>query len=357
MINEKERLSRLLYLELNRKAAAELFNTPELMSKDEALYVPVNPDFLVKKIQAEEQAPKDLPVAEFIYGMALVLALDPDFPQAGVYRLMLNNFEASHGLILSKAHSLFEADRPEEAYLVLKGLYEASGNEETESLLLSLGETLALQNESWQDEVLELAQNARENGNLNGYLIAGSIRNAQGKESEAVFLIREYLRLGGEETKEISTLLEILDRNNKAEAAYDALYEDPQGALQVLLELYPREGDNVRLIYAIAVAYRLLKNHEKAIYYLEEALSIDPAYMDVFHELGLNYALLDDFVTASRYFKTVYENTHEFEPMTNLIVALYRSGEMEEAKYLFTKAKMVKPEDEILKEIEKFYFS
>lgn len=77
--------------------------------------------------------------------------------------------------------------------------------------------------------------------------------------------------------------------------------------------------------------------------------------MDVLHELGLNYALLEDFATAKAYFQTVYDAGHELGPMTNLIIALYEIGEVSEAEYLFLKAMEAAPQDDILLEIDRVY--
>lgn len=351
MLN-KDRLNKLLFLEWAAGPLKKYFNYD---AKGAEVFLPVDPAFLIQEIQ-EGSIPEELPLSEFILGMATVIALDPDFHMAGIYRQLLLTHAETEGVLKSRAAAYAKADRLEDAYLLIKAWYELDGEEEAENQLLVLGEELALKNEDFMDEVLSLSDLAKESGNPTGHLIAASLKRKLGKEAEALGDLEAYLAMGGEATEEISQLKEALDRNTKAEAAYEQIYEEPAKALKTLLDLLPREGDNPRLIYAIALAYRLLGNHEKAIFYLEEALALDPTYMDVNHEMGINYAMINDFKTAVTYFRRVFQATGAFEPMTNLIVALFRAGESQEAKELFNKARIIKPEDEILQEIQRIYF-
>ena len=354
MINEKDRLGRLLFLEFDRKKAAEIFLAETLREETGELYVPINPDFLIQKIQNDE-VPKDLPVSEFIIGMAYALALDPDFSYAPMYRAMLKGFPDTEAILKGRAARLFSDQKQVEGYILSKGLYEVTGDMETENVLLSVGEELALNDPEWMGEVLSLTELACANKNLNAYLIKGSLERAQGNEKEALLALEEHVLQGGEKTAELTAVMEELDRNSRAEEAYAILYDEPAEALKVFLELLPRESANVRLIYSIAVAYRILGNHEKAILYLEDAEKVDPGYMDVQNEMGLNYALLEDYGTATGYFRAVYEATQELAPLTNLIISLLNLNREEEAMVLYEKAVEMDPEDEILSEIRRIY--
>lgn len=353
-MDQKERMSRLLFLEFNRDKAAQIFQTPSLTESSEDLFVPVNPDFLVEQI-TENQVPSDLPVSEIIIGMAYASAIDPEFKYAPEYRLMLRGHPLTEAVLKQNIAKLYREKKATEAYILLKGLFEVDGEEETENLLLAAGEELALRDPSFLSEVMELAELAIENDNRTGWLIKGSLESAQGQEESALAALKNYIAHGGEKTPEVLSRMEELDRNTKAEEAYSLLYDDPKASLKILLELLPSEEDNPRLIYSIAVAYRLLGNHEKAIFYLEEAQALDPAYLDVLNELGLNYALIGDHITASRYFRTVYETIRDIGPLTNLIISLFNLGEQEEAIALYQEAKRQYPDDEILDEIQRIY--
>lgn len=354
MHHQKERMNGLLYLEFDRKKASEIFTAPGLAETAEELFVPINPEFLVQRI-TENLVPRDLPVAEFIIGMAFALAVDPDFKYAAEYRAMLKGYEAAEPILKSKIAGLYDDGRQGDAYILIKALYEIAGDEETENILLSTGEELALKDPQWGDEVLEVTDLAIDNGNANGYLIRGSLLGARGDETGALTALRAYVTSGGELTAELAERLETLDRDTRAETAYQGIFEDPTGSLKALLELYPLERANPRLIYSIAVCYRLLGNHEKAIFYLEEAQALDPGYVDVLNELGLNYALINDYMTARDYFRAVFKATREVEPMTNLILSLFQTGETGEAMELYRQAAEIAPEDEILREIRRVY--
>ena len=354
MINQKERLNALLFLEFNREKAGEIFYSKNLTDSKDELYVPINPDFLVRKITSNK-VPTDLPISEFIVGMAYAIALDPDFTFAPEYLTMLKGYGASELILKKKISELYEEGKMVESFILLNGLYAVTGDEETENILLSTGEELALKDPDWMTEVLNLTDIAIENGNINGYLIQGSLKSAQGLESDALSALKSYIAEGGERSEAVVTRIEELDRNTKAEDAYGNVYEDPKESLKTLLELYPREQDNPKLIYSIAVCYRLLGNHEKAIFYLEEAQSLDPGFFDVLNELGLNYALIDDYATARDYFQAVFEATKEFGPMTNLIISLFNVGEGDKAEELYRQAMEVRPDDEILAEIKRAY--
>lgn len=356
MINEKDRLGRLLFLEFDRDKAAEIFHAGSLKQETDELYVPVNPDFLVRQIK-NDQVPEDLPVSEFIMGMAYALALDPQFTYSPDYLAMLKGFPDSEVILKKKAAGLLAENQKVEAYILSRGLYEVSGDEETENVLLSLAEELALKDPGWMDEAFRLTEQAMANKNLNAFLIRGSLERVQGNEAGALTTLREYLSMGGESTDELTAVMEELERNSRAEEAYATLYDEPKEALTVFLELLPREQDNVRLIYSIAVAYRLLGNHEKAILYLEDAQGVDPSYVDVQNEMGLNYALLEDYRTASGYFRAVYETTRDLAPLTNLIISLLNLGQEEEAMELYEEAIKMDPEDEILGEIRRIYLT
>lgn len=356
MINEKDRLSRLLFLEFDRNKAAEIFHAASLTKVPGELYVPINPDFLVRQIN-NDKVPEDLPISDFITGMAYAVALDPQFTYVPEYLTMLKGFSDTEAILKKKAGGFLAENKKVEAYILSRGLYEVTGDEETENVVLSLVEELALRDPAWMEEAMNFTDQAMANRNPNAFLIRGSLERARGKDAAALSALKEYLSLGGKVTDELSFVMEELERNSRAEEAYALLYEEPKKALASLLELLPREHDNVRLIYSIAVAYRLLGNYEKAILYLEDAEGVDGGYLDVQNEMGLNYALLDDYQTATGYFRAVYEATGDLAPLTNLIISLLNLGEREEAQRLYGEALKMDSQDDILEEIGRIYLS
>lgn len=350
MKNFKEKLSSLLFLELLPEKASNLFKVN--IGKD--FYVPVNPEFLVNKIN-EGDSLKDIPVSQFIIGMAYALGADDDFRYNETYISIIRNFKDGDKIIKAHIAKLIRDNKKEDAFILLLGLNKILGEEEIENLLLSLGEELSLKDSTLKDNVLFLAEEAIRNGNKNGNLIKGSILISLNKKREGLVYLREYLAQGGDKSKELLTLMEEVERKENLDEAFDLVHKEPSKALEILLKYYKLEADNPTLIYNIAKANRELKNYEKAIYYLNEALALDSGYLDVLNELGINYSLLDNYSMAKEYFKRVYDTTKDLAPMTNLIIAYYMTGEDKEGDYLLDKAKVIAPDDEIIQTIEKMY--
>jgi tetratricopeptide (TPR) repeat protein len=111
-------------------------------------------------------------------------------------------------------------------------------------------------------------------------------------------------------------------------------------------------ADDAAMYYYIAVAYRILENYEKAIYYLNEALSIDSDIIEVVNELGINYASLNDYEKAIAYFRKAFEVTKSIEICTNITMCYLNSGDIENAKNHLNIAKKLDPDDEIVLQLE-----
>ncbi|MFB0919168.1 MAG: tetratricopeptide repeat protein [Clostridiaceae bacterium] len=287
--------------------------------------------------------------------MTYSLGADPLFKYAVEYILILKKYERAVPIVKQKISELVKDKRMVDAFILLSGLYEAIGEEDIENALLTIGEELVIGDQSYSDNVLDLADKAIENGNNTGRLIKGSIYRLLGKPDKALRSFTEYIKLGGEVSDELSAEMEAMTRNTVLDEGYSLIFEKPEEALKQLLPMYKSESNNPRYLYSIAVAYRNLENYDKAIYYLEEARAIDSGYIDVLNELGLNYSMLNDYTTAEKYFRAVYEASMDLGPLTNLIISLFNLKRNEEAYKLYLTALKKAPEDEILREIKKFY--
>lgn len=354
MVKFNDRLKGLLFLEFNKDKAAEVFNAPELDKIEGDLFIPINPEFLVKEIN-ESNSLNDLPLAEFITGMTYSLGADPEFKYGNEYVLILKTYDKAVPIVKQKISELVRDKKLVDAFILLSGLYEAIGEEEIENALLTVGEELVISDTSYSDNVLSIAEKATENGNITGKLIEGSVYRLLGNTEKALRSFTEYVKGGGEVTDELSSEMEALTRNTALDEGYSLILEKPEEALKQLLPMYKTESNNPRYLYSIAVAYRNLENYDKAIYYLEEARAIDSGYIDVLNELGLNYSMLNDYTTAEKYFRAVYEASMDLGPLTNLIITLFNLNKNDEAYNLYLTALRKAPSDEILKEIKKFY--
>ena len=106
--------------------------------------------------------------------------------------------------------------------------------------------------------------------------------------TRALHSLNTYLSMGGAETKEISEFKENLKNINNYEKGVQLIYESPNDALKILIPLVDIYGDTAEIFYYIAIAYRNLGIHEKAIYYLNEASAVDSALIEVLNEYGFS---------------------------------------------------------------------
>ena len=112
--------------------------------------------------------------------------------------------------------------------------------------------------------------------------------------------------------------------------------------------------DNPTVYYYVAVAYRMLENYDKAIYYLNKALEIDNGLIDAVNELAINYAALENYDIAIKYLRKAFEVEKSIEICTNLIMCYLNKGDLEQVQNHIDIAKKIDPEDEVLKEIESY---
>lgn len=347
----KEKLSHLIFLEINKEFLEESLDIKGLTSLEEDLYLPLSPEYLAENITKEFV--KNLPFSEFVKGMYYTLGADKDLNYNPTYIKILKSIKkdkAVKGLVAK----LVKEGKKEEAIIYLIGLYEVHKEKEVMVNLLSLIEDQALTREMYLDALINYSEKAIDDGIVEGYLFKGSALRLKSAFSEAIFALREYKRLGGEVTKEISEEMEFLDRKSTILEAESILYENPKVFLEKILPILSLEEDNPRLLLEIGIAYRLLGLHEKAIYYLNDALAIDNAFTDVINELGINYASLGIYDKAIEYFRALFEDIRSIEILTNLITTYINSGDIESAKEHIKIAELMDEDDEILKEIKEF---
>ncbi len=347
----KELLSKLIFLEINKTLLIDNFNIEALANYEEELFLPLSPDYIAKNITKD--LTKELPFGEFVKGMYYVSGADPNFNMVPLYKTILLNLDREE-LIKGLGVKLLKEDKKEEALIYLLGLYTIHGEEEVLKNTLSLLEELALEKSMYLDALSFYADMAIDAGIKEGHLFKGSYLRLTSDFKGALHELREYIRLGGEETSEISMELEFLDRKARIIEGEEILYEDPKRFLTLILPLLDRENDNPRLLLMIGMAYRMLNHPEKAIYYLNEALAIDEAYVDVLNELGINYAQLGDYPKAVEYFHALFEQVRTIEILTNLIMSYINLQDYEAAREHIKIGELMDPDDEILQEIKEF---
>lgn len=174
----------------------------------------------------------------------------------------------------------------------------------------------------------------------------------QGDFTKALYCINNYFKVGGTLTKETSELRSVLKDIRSYERGKEILYEDPKGALELLLPLASPFGDDPILLYYIAIAYRILNQNSLALEYLQQAFALDNQLIEVVNELGINYAAIGDYEKAIQYLRKAFEATKAIEICTNLIMCYINIEDLKQAKLHLSIAEKLKPDDEIVQQLK-----
>ncbi|QGU94984.1 capsular biosynthesis protein [Clostridium bovifaecis] len=346
----KNKLSNLLFLQMKKERAEAIFNSK--IKENDEIYMPIATEDIIGKVKDGKDI-DSIPVAFFIEGMIYVLGADEDFKFNNVYKRLINDVPRASEFIKGRIAEHVKSKKYEDAYIMLKGFLQIEKSKEIFDKLIMISENLRASNEMYAEEELEIIGKAKcLEGYALPYLYESMIKRDKGDYYGALFSINNYISKGGEETPEILEFRNSLDIINNYDKAKELVYEEPEKALEILIPMLNQLGDNAEIYYHIGVAYRILENHEKAIYYLESSMEIDSSYPEVFNEMGINYACLEDFGTAVVYLRKVFEATKSVEVCTNLIMCYVNMGDYKQAKLHLEIAKKIDKEDEVVKQLE-----
>jgi len=350
----KEKLGRLLFLEINQKTFKEMVKIPEyveFVNKD--LYIPISSKYITENIQDEIRI-KNLPIYYFIEGMFFSMGADENLRFNEDYETILTYINDAEACIKSIIAKNIKEEHLVEAYILLKGFYRYSQDKEVMKKLLLVGETIREKDKSFKDILLKDIEYC-ENNLLKiseAYLYKALILKDENDYAGAKIAINEYINNGGKVDDEIEVLIDDINNISNYEKAIEYLEGDVVKAIKIFVDLLEKFPDNPLIYYYLAVAYRKLENYEKAIYYLNESLERETGIYEVIVELGINYACLNQFEEAIKYFKKAFEATKEVEVCTNIVMCYLNLNKIEEAKIHLELAKKINPEDEIVKELE-----
>lgn len=351
----KERLSKLLFLEIDKDGFKRNVGIPEYISfENKDLYLPISSDYITTNIQDEIKI-KNLPIFYFIEGMFLAIGADENLKFNEDYEIILSYIKDSDNCIRSIISNKIKDDKLIDGYLLLKGYYRVSKDIEVIKKLLLVGESIREKDSGFRDILLNDI-NYCENHLLKipeAYLYKALILKDNDDYKAAEVAINEYINIGGKVTEEIKGLIDNINNVSKYEIAIEHLKDDPVKTIKMLLELLDNFDKNPLIYYYLGVAYRKLENYEKAIYYLNESIDRESGIYEVVVELGINYACISDFENAIKYFKKAFEVTKEVEICTNIVMCCMNLNNYEEAKLHLEIAKKLDPEDEIVKDLEK----
>lgn len=344
-----EKLSHILFLEINKEKIESIFK----VQVNEEIYIPIKSENIVEKVKSGAKM-DSIPAGYFIEAMFFVLGADENFRFNRVYKKILLNVPESIKFIKGKIYKAVDKKQYEDAYIMLKGLIEIEENEENYSKLIMLADKLRSLDRIYKEEELSIIEKAKSifSQYAMPYLYECLIKRDDKDYENALFALNNYLSIGGEETKEITELKISLKNVVDYEKGKQLIYDDPKKSLSLLIPLLDEFNDDAELYYYIAIAYRVLENYEKAIYYLIEAVNIDSNMPELINELGINYASLGNFEKAIEFLRKAFEVTKSVEICTNLIMCYINAGKIEEAKKHLDIAKKLDSQDEIVIELD-----
>ncbi|WP_123054319.1 tetratricopeptide repeat protein [Clostridium sp. JN-1] len=349
-----DKLSKLLFLEISKENIEHIFK----VKVGNNIYIPVRPYNIVNKVKFGEDL-KKIPISFFIEGMYYVLGADDKFKFSNEYINILSNIESSNIFIKGKIGKCVKDENYEDAYIMLKGLSKIEDTKDIYDKILVILESLRSKDSEYKNEELKIIETIKNKypDYALPYLYECIIRREENDYDKAFFCINDYIAKGGEQTAEVIELKDSLKLIIDYEKGKEILNDDPTGALKLLIPLIDEFGNDATLYYYIAVAYRMLENYEKAIYYLNESVNIDNNIVEVVNELGINYACIGDYDTAVAYLRKAFEVTKSIEICTNLIMCYVNNNDIKNAKAHLEIAKKLNPKDEVVKQMEQYFLN
>ncbi|WP_234119196.1 tetratricopeptide repeat protein [Clostridium hydrogenum] len=341
----KEKVSKLIFLEFKKESIYNIFK----VEVSENIYLPLRAERVIDKVKSGEKF-KDIPLSFFVEGMFYVLGGDSSFKFNNIYLKILNNNKAEFmkyvkGIIVDEIKN----KTYEDAYIMLKGLIEIEGTEENFDKIMMLSETIREKKSEFQEEELVIIEKAKKLKNYaNPYLYEAYIKNENKDFEGAWYCINTYIEYGGEATNKISEFKNSIGFIRSYEKAKAIIYDEPKESLKLFVSLLDEFEDDAILNYYIGMNYRIIGNHEKAIYYLNEAMALDSNVVEVFNELGINYAAINEYDKAIQYMRKAFEVTKSIEICTNLIMCYLNKGDITQAKLHYEIAKKMDSNDEIV---------
>ena len=351
----KEKLGKLLFLEIDWNKFKESINIPQnIKLKTPDIYIPISSKYVTSNVENEIKI-NNLPIFYFIEGMLLALGADENLSYLEDYIIILNNIKDSEKCGKSLVADNIKNGDLVEAYLLLKGLYLSTGDEEYYKKLLLVGEAIREKDSSFNEVFLvEIEEGKKEYIDMpDPYLYKAMILKDKGDFKGAQVEINEFVRKGGTITEEIKGIMVDIENISSYEKAIDYLDKEPKKSIKIFLNLLEEFDKNPLIYYYLAVAYRKIENYEKAIYYLNESLAIESGILEVVNELGINYACLGSYEEALKYFKKGFEASKDLEICTNIIMCYINLGDKEQAKLHLDIAKKINPEDEIVCKLDR----
>ncbi|NLZ48464.1 MAG: capsular biosynthesis protein [Clostridiales bacterium] len=342
------KLSNFIFLDINKDVLQKIFN----VSVEDSVYLPIRANKIIDEIKLNNNL-EEIPVKYFVEGMYYVIGCDEGFRYVTTYKKIIKTNDWCSLTVKAIIADYVKNNDYLESYVLLRGLFITNIDEDIYNKMLWCLNTSLKSNKTYLDEFNELLDYGKELKFPMAFFYESLLYNEEGKYVDALNSLNLYYSYGGKSEAEVSEYNEKLKLLADFEKGKENVKTNPEYALKLLLPLLEEMEKDAFLYYYIAIAYRNLGANHKAIYYLNEAIAIDKDILDLYNELGLNYACLGDFNTAITYFRKVFEVTRSVEVCTNLIMCYINIGDIKQAKIHLEIAKKIDREDEVLKDIEK----
>ncbi|AWK51133.1 hypothetical protein DIC82_08940 [Clostridium beijerinckii] len=350
----KDKLSKILFLEMKKDGFKKSINIPENVKlKNDDLYMPISAEYVAANANNEIKL-SNLPIYYFIEGMFITFGADKNIKYNEDYGIILSYIPDSEECVKSLIADRIKKNRLEDAYILLKGLYRYTKEEEILTKLLAVGETIREKDSSFAEILLEDIDECKEKFEKSPepYLYNALILKDKGDYKGAEAEINEYINKGGKKTPQIEQVGTDIINISHFEKAIDYLKDEPKKSIELLLPLCEEFKENPLVYYYLGVGYRKIENYKTAIHYLEESLSLESGSLETVNELGMNYASIGDYEKAIKYFRKAFEASKEVEICTNIVMCYINLGDKEQAKLNLDIAKKLAPDDEIVIEID-----
>lgn len=349
----KDKLSKLLFLEMNKEGFKKSLNIPkEIKFKNDDLYIPISAEYVAENANDQLKL-KNLPIYYFVEGIFIVFGADKNVRYNEDYGTILAYIPDCEECVKSLISDRIKKDRLDDAYVLLKGLYRYTKEEEILTKLLAVGEIIREKDSSFSELMLEDIDEGKETFEKSPepYLYNSLILKDKGDYKGAQVEINEYINKGGKRTVEIEKIITDINNIGDFEKAVDCLKDSPQKAIELLLPLCEEFKENPLVYYYLGVGYRRIQNYNKAIHYLSKSLSIESGSLETVNELGMSYACIGEYEEALKYFKKAFDASKEVEICTNMIMCYINLDNKEQAKLHLDIAKKLAPDDPIVIEI------
>ncbi|MDP4091025.1 MAG: tetratricopeptide repeat protein [Bacillota bacterium] len=341
------KLEDTMFLNVNSAAVNSIF---KFESKNN-LYLPLKSERLISGVKTNVSF-DEIPVKDFVEGMYFVLGCDSEFEYSKTYKDILSNCDWCSSFIKGLIAVQVKSGNFCDAYLLLRGLYTIESNDEVYDKMLWCIYNEYVKKKELSEEMKSVTAYGKDMKYPSAFFYESLMYNDAGSYNEAWDDINLYFSYGGQRSTEIDEYISYLKPLSDLEKGKENMRSNPKYALEWLLPMLDETDEDAFLYYYIGVAYRHLGIYQKAIYYLNEAIRVDNTIVDLYNEMGLNFACLQDYDTAIKYFKKAFEATRSVEICSNIIMCCINKGDLKQANAHMELAKKIDENDSILKDIE-----